>query len=124
MNITEITNKHIKIGKTSITVVNEETGKTCGLVRNVFKWKELQPRRKMEFAKQVRPAFVSNIDGILDAVIVDGNDLYYLNDLKPYEFYEKHYKDESDIKYLAKRDAIIEAMKEHATIIDCYIDKY
>lgn len=70
MEITEIEGKHVKIGKTSITVKNPETGKTCGVVRNICKFSNLQANRMSDYYKKLRDAGVwgSRIDGLLDCV--------------------------------------------------------
>ena len=130
MNITEITNKHIKIGKTSITVVNEETGKTCGLVRNIFKFKDLPLNRQISYWGQLRSvgAWGSGIDGINDAVIIYDNQLYYLHNLQPIEFFNKCCSGveafECEKVMVEQRKAIAENMKKYAAVINCYIDKF
>lgn len=128
MNISEIENKHIKIGKTSITVINTETGKTCGIVRNICKFKDLQANKQINYSKALRNAGLwgCGIDGVMDAVIIAENQLYYLHNLKPIETYNKLFKGvkgfDSERKRAEERQAIAENMKQFATVINCYID--
>ena len=128
MHISELENKHIKIGKTSITVINTENNKTCGVVRNICKFKDLQANKQINYTKSLRNAGLwgCGIDGVIDAVIISENQLYYLHNLKPIEAYNKYFKEvkgfESEQKRAEKRLEIAESMKQYATVIDCYID--
>ena len=128
MHISEIENKHIKIGKTSITVINTETNKTCGVVRNICKFKDLQANKQINYTKALRDAGVwgCGIDGVIDAVIISENQLYYLHNLKPIETYNKYFKGvegwEAEKTRAEKRLAIAENMRQYATVINCYID--
>ena len=128
MHISELKNKHIKIGKTSITVTNTETDKTCGVVRNICKFKDLQANKQIEHFKSLRSAGLwgCGIADIIDAVIIAENRLYYLHNLKPIETYNKLFKGvegwESERKRAEERQTIAENMKQFATVINCYID--
>ena len=128
MHISELENKHIKIGKTSITVINTETDKTCGVVRNICKFKDLQANKQINYSRALRSAGLwgCGIDGIIDAVIISENQLYYLHNLKPIETYNKLFKGvegwESEQKRAEERQTIAENMKQFSTVINCYID--
>lgn len=128
MHISELENKHIKIGKTSITVINTETNKTCGVVRNVCRFKDLQANKQINYSKALRSAGLwgCGIDGIIDAVIIAENQLYYLHNLKPIETYNKLFKGvdgwEAEQKRAEERQTIAENMKQFATVINCYIN--
>lgn len=128
MDIIEIENKHIKISPNSITVKRND-GKTCGVVRNVCKFKNLQPNKQIDYSFALKKAGVwnSGIDGLMDSVIITDNQLYYLHNLKPIETYNKIFKDvpgwESEAEYAEKRIKIAENMKEFATVIPCYIER-
>ena len=128
MEIKDIENKHIKIGKTSITAINAETGKTCGVVRDVRKFSDLPPNRQIDYFGNLRKAGVwgSHIDGLMNCVIVSDNQLYYLYNLKPEEFYNRylagHEGFESEKTHLEKCQQIAENMKAFATVIPCYVD--
>lgn len=128
MEITALENKHIKIGKTSITVKNPETGKTGGVVRNICKFRDLQPNRQIDYFGAIRRAgaWGSRIDGIIDCVIISDNQLYYLHNLRPIEVYNKYFANhegfENDRKAFEERLQISENMKKIATVIPCYVD--
>ena len=128
MHILELENKHIKIGKTSITVINTENNKTCGVVRNICKFKDLQANKQINYSRALRSAGLwgCGIDGIIDAVIISENQLYYLHNLKPIETYNKLFKGvdgwESEQKRAEERQTIAENMKQFSTVINCYID--
>ena len=128
MHILELENKHIKIGRTSITVINTETDKTCGVVRNIRIFRDLAANKQMEYFKLLRSAGLwgCGIDGVIDAVIISENQLYYLHNLKPIEAYNKYFKGvegfESEQTRAEKRLAIAENMRQYATVINCYID--
>lgn len=128
MEIKEIGNKHIKIGKTSITVINTETGKTCGVVRNIRKFADLQPNKQIDYFGKIRNAgaWGSRIDGIIDCVIISDNQLYYLHNLAPIDFYNKYFADregfENEKTHFEKRLQIAENMKQIATVIPCYVN--
>lgn len=128
MHISELENKHIKIGKTSITVINTENNKTYGVVRNICKFKDLQANKQINYSKALRSAGLwgCGIDGIIDAVIISENQLYYLHNLKPIETYNKVFKGvegfESEQRRAKERQTIAENMKQFATVINCYID--
>lgn len=128
MEITMLENQHIKIGKTSITVKNAETGKTCGVVRNVCKFKDLQPNKATDYFNQLRTAgaWGSGIDGLIDCVIIADDQLYYLHNLKPIDAYNQYWANvegcESAKILHEKRLQIAENMKQFATVIPCYVD--
>lgn len=128
MEITKIEGKHVKIGKTSITVKSPETGKTCGVVRNICKFSDLQTNRMSNYFKKLRDAGVwgSRIDGLLDCVIVVGNQLYFLHNLNPINAYNKYFVGhegfESEKNQHEKRLRIAENMKQISTVISCYVD--
>lgn len=127
MHISELENKYVKIGKTSITVVNTETDKTCGVVRNIRKFQDLQPNKQIKYFKDLRCAGVwgCSIEGVIDAVIIADDQLYYLHNLKPIEAYNEYFKGvegwEAEKTTAEKRLAIAENMKQYAKVISCYI---
>ena len=128
MKIQELENKRIKIGKTTITVMDER-GKTCGVVRGVATFKNLQPNIQIEFFGKLRNSGIHGA-GLIDRVIIDGKDAYLLFDLRPINFYkesekqakangidfsseQKHYNELLKIKKQAQLNGII--------VIDCFI---
>ena len=53
-SIFDCENQEIKIGKTSITIKDKETGKTKGIVKNISKFKNIQPNQQMKYFKQLK----------------------------------------------------------------------
>lgn len=77
MNVTEIGSKPCKLGKTSITVLNSETGKTCGIVRNVQRMSEEKQLRNLFDMRQRHKGITPKI--MQSCVIVNGVDYYIAN---------------------------------------------
>lgn len=126
MEIQDLKNKKIIIGKMSITC-KDENGKTCGIVRNVKTWKTLPLREVFEFHKIVNASGI-RAAGLSNNLIVDGKQLYYLHDLKPIEFYENYIdgkiENSSEKERYNTRKQIAEKAKEYNIIvIPCYIIK-
>lgn len=48
-SIFDCENQEIKISRTSITIKNKETGKTKGIVKNITKFKDIQPNQQMKY---------------------------------------------------------------------------
>ena len=80
MNVTEIGNKPCKLGKTSITVLNPETGKTCGIVRNVQRMSEEKQLRNLFDMRQRHKGITPKI--MQSCAIIDGTDYYIANTRK------------------------------------------
>lgn len=127
MKMNVLFGKHVRIGKSSITVKNPKTGKTVGMVTNICKFKDLQANKQISYSKILRETGLwgCGIDGVIDAVIIADNQLYYLNNMKPIEMYNKYFCEEmfvNERKTINKRIEIAENMKQYATVIDCYIE--
>ncbi len=130
MTITQLENQRVKIGKTSITVKNAETGKTCGVVKNICKFKDLQPNKMINYYMKIREAGLwgCDIDGMIDCAVIVDNELYYLHNLSPIETYQKYFADDPNGLYVyekkgyEKRLEIAENMRRYATVIPCYVD--
>ena len=101
MTIKDIGNLPCKIGKTAITVYDAETGKKCGMVRNVYvAGKENQPRRILEFRQRHNSLPLSMR---MRSIEVEGSGYYVVNtgnlhndDLSPVDLidYEVRMSDE------------------------------
>ena len=85
MKIDDINNKKVKIGLTSLTV-KDDNNKTCGVVRNISRFKDLSPRVAQPLWKKLRDCGIWGTKYI-DNIIVDGGELYYLHNLKADKFY-------------------------------------
>lgn len=125
MEIEDLKGKRIKISKTSITC-KDENNKTCGLVRNIKKFMDIRPNLQIDYFGKIRDAgaWGSNLN-IIDNIILDGNQLYYFDDIGAYEAYEKYFAGNPDYqletKHYNERKQIAENMRKIATVIECYI---
>lgn len=77
MNVTEIGNKPCKLGKTSITVLNPETGKTCCVIRNVQRMSEERQARNLYDVRQRHKGITPGI--MQSCAVIDGTDYYIAN---------------------------------------------
>lgn len=126
MKMQDLKKQKIIIGKTSITC-KDDSGKTCGIVRNVKAWGTLSARELYDFYKAVGASGI-RAAGLCGNLIVDGKQLYYLHDLKPIEFYENYIdgkiENDSEKERYNTRKQIAEKAKEYNIIvIPCYILK-
>lgn len=125
MVINDLKNKRIKISKTSITC-KDENDKTCGIVRGIKKFMDVRPNIQVDYFGKIRAAgaWTSNLN-VMNNIIMDGNKLYYFDDIGAYETYEKYFAGSTDFELEARnneeRKQIAENMKKIATVIECYI---
>lgn len=117
MKIGEIGNKPCQIGRSSITVKDPETGKTCGVVRNVLVLEhEKQARNLFDFHCRHKNC---KTDVIRRSVVVDGED-YFIVNAKRMRHLEKFAKDfEADAEHLRAENEAIEAARECGVQILC-----
>lgn len=82
MNMKEIEGKTVSIGKTSITVKNEQ-GKTCGVVRDAIRFNLLPTRQAFDLWAKVK-----NIPAIdQSGLILNNGNLYYMVNTKVIDYY-------------------------------------
>ena len=78
MQIIEIAGKDVILSKGSITV-KDENNKTCGVVRNLKKFKDIQANKQFVLRKQLNGVWGINRFGIqMDRVYFDLNDKAYI----------------------------------------------
>lgn len=87
MKINELNGRTVKISAGSITVKNDSTGKTCGVVRGVCRLDNLPPSRGWEHEGKLRAAGVSGA-WLYHRVVVDGDRLYFFYDTRLDELYK------------------------------------
>lgn len=126
MNIQDIENKKIIIGKTSIAV-KDENGKTCGIVRNVVKFMDLQPNKTSAYFTTVKNAGLwgRNDDTMQRVVYVDGS-LYYLHNLTHDKNYLKYYADHADefpreTEKYKQRQTLIKQAGVYMNVVQVYL---
>lgn len=121
----KIIGKTIKISPRSITIKGEN-GKTCGVIRNTSKFQGLQANEQMKYWKILRESGIWGDTELMENVIFHDGKMYYLNNLRPLEFYEKYFASspedwESETRRYNKRKTVAENMGKHC--IPCYIEK-
>lgn len=126
MTIEELKNCHVIVGKTSITC-KDNSGKTCGIVRDIKVWGNLSARELYDFHKTIRASGI-RAAGLCENLIVDGKQLYYLHDLTPIKFYENYFdgkiENDSEKEHYNLRKQIAEnAIKHGIIVVPCYIQE-
>lgn len=109
MKINELNGESVKLHARSITVLSD-AGKTCGVIRNVRRFDEFQPRERFEFRKLLTESGLWE-SGEVDRVYADGGKLVYIHDLMADQNAER-YGDK--IPDFAARAARRNALKEKA----------
>lgn len=83
--------KKIKIGKTSITIKNDN-GKTCGVVRGVTSLADMQFNKQAEYSRVLRKnGLLGNETNMKDIIVSDGK-MYCFRNAYTKEFYEKFHE--------------------------------
>lgn len=76
MTIQELQDKEVKISKASITAKNN--GKTCGVVRNVYRLSVLQPSKQFDVVQQLKKNGINGMQAGLNNILIDGKEIYYI----------------------------------------------
>lgn len=126
MNMKDIINQRIKIGKTSITV-KDDNNKTRGIVRNISRFADLQPNKAFELFQTVKAAGLWGCgDDTIQRVIYADGQLYYLHNLRDDDSYNRYFADNPEewpqetAKFL-HRQALMEQAAKYVAVIPCYI---
>lgn len=126
MEIKDIENKRVKISARSITV-KDENDKTCGIVRNVVRFKDLPINKQFDWFKVVKECGVWGHENLLNRFLICDGKAYFLFNTKRDDTYRKFYKDKEWYRHedyqsdLIRRKNIAEKISEYATVIPCYI---
>jgi len=123
------TNASIKIGKTSITV-KDENGKTCGIVRNIQTWETLSPNQQFNYFPIIAKAGLwgnTQINGLMKNIVIDGKQIYLFVNRKVIEYFEKNYqqgndylKEEADRKGKAYANIFLKCAENNITVVYRY----
>lgn len=113
--------KEIKISKCSITIKSDD-GKTCGVVKNIRKFHDIQTNKQMEYFHLLRKSGAwrsSNFD--VDNCIEKDGKLYAFRNMKSKMFHEKYgYFSEDEIKNAEEQENIYNALKDAGIdVIEC-----
>ena len=82
MDIMELTGRTVHISRASITCINEETGKTAGVVRGVIRYTDAPMRDQAPLFGLVRKSGLWG-SGQMDRVVIAGKKLVYLDNQRP-----------------------------------------
>ena len=122
MKIEDIQGRQVKLGPSSITCLDDD-GKTVGVVTKAANFLRLQPNRQSDWFKAIRACGIWGANEGGRIYVIDGK-AYYLYDLRPIEFYEKHLADkqlEADDRRYRERIEVARRAAEYMTVIPCYI---
>lgn len=113
--------KNLKISKCSITIKSDD-GKTCGVVKNIRKFHDIQTNKQMDYFHLLRKSGAwgsSNFD--VDSCIEKDGKLYAFRNMKSKLFHEKYgYFSEDEIKNAEEQEYIYNALKDAGIdVIEC-----
>lgn len=127
MDIMDIRNKRVKVGKSSITV-KDDAGKTLGVVTNATPFMDMSPSKKCEYHLTMRKSGIG-MEGARNIVEKDG-ELYFLHDITPIETYKTMKKTHPDSWFLGELEGKIKinselanAASKHFTVLECFVIK-
>lgn len=120
MKMNELNGRLVKLSPASITVKNDVTGKTCGVVRSVCNFYNLPMNRQVDYYGTLRAA------GIIDAgmsryVVIDGGKIYFMYDTKHDELYESSHADILQEDYDKRQELLKKIASAGIEIIHCHI---
>lgn len=126
MTMQDLEGKRVKLSARTITV-KDEYDKTRGMVRAVCRFDNWSNRQRADCWSKLKSSGIwDTINcGYIHNCFLDGNELYYLNDTRPLEFFEKHKnyceKNPVEAKHHAERLRIAEQVAQYMKVINCYI---
>lgn len=124
MDIRDIKGKIVKIGKTSITV-KDENNKTRGIVKNIFLFNDAPPRISFKYSKIIKEVGILGNQKLIKNTIICNKELYLLKDTRRLsrwiDMMEKvEWIKESDMpEYEKEMDIYEKAQKVGINVIEC-----
>ncbi len=113
--------RNVKISKGSITI-KDNTGKTCGVVRNIWKFKDIQPNKQINYFHMLkRVGAWGNRDFDVDSCIIKDGKMYIFRDMKTVQFHEKYgYLSEEERRKAENQEMIYNAFRSAGIeVIEC-----
>lgn len=99
--------KNVKIGKTSITIKNDN-GKTCGVVQDIWKFKDIQTNKQINYFHILKKVGAwENKDFDINTCIVKDGKMYVFRNMKIIQLHEKYGYFSEDEKQKAEEQEII-----------------
>lgn len=121
-SILDCINEEIKIGKTSITIKNRETGKTKGVVKNITKFKDMQPNKQIEYIKQLREYNIwGNKMVDMDKVLVQDGNIVVFRNMRTIDYHKQHgFFDDMEREREEKKNEFYNELSNDIQVINCY----
>ena len=113
MDIMDLTGHTVRISKQSLTCINNETGKTAGVVRGCIQYTAAPMRDQQPLFRAVKASGLWG-SGYMDRIIINHGRLYYLDNQRP------TYNDELDRK---QRTLAQGAQAAGIIVIPCTVKK-
>lgn len=126
MNIVDVQGKMVRIGKTSITV-KDENNKTRGVVKNICTWETLPPRRRFNFHKLISQSGIWGNEYLVKNLIFDENEMFLLKDMNRLEKWKDIIdhcdwtREEKMQKYHAEMQIYEKATEFGVHVLDVYL---
>lgn len=120
--IADCINEEIKIGKTSITIKNKETGNTKGIVRNITKFKDMQPNKQMQYFKRIKRLNLwGNKMVNVDNIIIQDENIIVFRNIKTVDFYNKYgFINDAEREKFEKENIFYNDLATKIEVINCY----
>ena len=111
--------KEIKISKNSITIKND-SGKTCGIVRNISSLYDIQPNKQIDYYKILKESGLRKDISIKNCIIKD-NEMYLFRNMRSKLFHKEYgYFSELEKEKEEKEDLIYKTAAEKGlNVIEC-----
>ncbi len=126
MTMQDLEGKHVKLSAGTITI-KDEHGKTRGMVRDVRRFGNWSNSQQFDCWSKLKASGIweTRRGSYVSNCFLDGNELYYLNDTRPIEFFDEYKsvceKNPSEVEYHAERLRIAEQAAQYMKVINCYI---
>lgn len=120
MKMNELNGRLVKINPGSITVKDDVTGKTCGVVRNVCNFYNLPMNRQCDYHWKLRTAGIVDA-GMTHYVVIDGGKLYFIYSTKSDELYESCHADILQEDFNKRQELLKKVASAGIEIIRCHI---
>lgn len=120
--ITDCIGKTVKISKNSITIKNEETGKTSGIIKNITSLKDIQCNKQIAYFKILKTAGLHGTFPQSDYIIgSEDSTMYLFRNIKSKLFHEKYgYISEEEKQKAEEKEKLYEAHKQAGIpVIEC-----
>lgn len=120
MKMNELNGRLVKLSPASITVKDDVTGKTYGVVRGVCNFYNLPENRQWDYDKKLREAGIIYAE-MRHHVVIDEGKIYFMYNTKPDEVYESCHADILQESYNKNQALLKKVESAGIEIIRCHI---